>query len=83
MVAALDKRVKCVVSQVPTISGWEGMLRRIQPGDWSGMSAQFDQDRMARFKGQPPKMVPMVTDPIIKTSLLTLAETLGIFLWVN
>ena len=83
VVAALDKRVKCVVSQVPTISGWEGMLRRIQPGDWSGMSAQFDQDRMARFKGQPPKMVPMVTDPIIKTSLLTLAETLGIFLWVN
>src|ERR1700704_5335525 len=30
VVAAIDKRVKCVVSQVPTISGFRGMLRRIQ-----------------------------------------------------
>jgi len=34
VVAAIDKRVKCVVSQVPTISGYRGMLRRIQPGAW-------------------------------------------------
>lgn len=63
VVAALDKRVKCVVSQVPTISGWEGMLRRIPPADWPDMLAKFDQDRMNRFKGQAPQMIPMITNP--------------------
>jgi len=63
VVAAIDRRVKCVVSQVPTISGFRGMLRRIQPGAWEGLRKSFDDDRMNRFLGKPPKMVPMVTDP--------------------
>ncbi len=63
VVAALDKRVKCVVSQVPTISGWETTLRRVRPSDLAQLRAQFDQDRMDRFKGSPPKMLPMITDP--------------------
>lgn len=63
VVAALDKRVKCVVSQVPTISGWQGMLRRAQPADLANFRTQFDQDRQNRFNGLPPKLVPMVMDP--------------------
>jgi dipeptidyl aminopeptidase/acylaminoacyl peptidase len=63
VVAALDKRVKCVVSQVPTISGWEGTLRRVQPGDLAKLRQEFNQDRQNRFQGLPPKMVPMITDP--------------------
>lgn len=66
VVAAIDKRVKCVVSQVPTISGWEGMLRRIQPGELNKLRSEFDEDRMNRFNGLPPKMVPMITDPANK-----------------
>ncbi len=66
VVTALDKRVKCVVSQVPTISGWEATLRRLQPGDLDNLREQFNQDRMNRFKGLPPKMVPMITDPEAK-----------------
>ena len=62
VVAALDKRVKCVVSQVPTISGWQTMLRRVQPADWENLREKFNQDRHDRFKGLPPKLVPMVTD---------------------
>jgi fermentation-respiration switch protein FrsA (DUF1100 family) len=63
VVAALDKRVKCVVSQVPTISGWEGHLRRVQPGDLDKLHREFNQDRINRFKGLPPKTIPTVTDP--------------------
>lgn len=63
VVAAIDKRVKCVVSQVPTISGWEGTLRRVQPGDLNKLREAFNEDRMNRFKGEAPKMAPMVTDP--------------------
>jgi dipeptidyl aminopeptidase/acylaminoacyl peptidase len=66
VVAAIDRRVKCVVAQVPTISGWRGMLRRVQPSDWHNLRMQFDTDRLNRFLGQPPKMIPMVTDPNAK-----------------
>jgi dipeptidyl aminopeptidase/acylaminoacyl peptidase len=63
VVAALDKRVKCVVSQVPTISGWEGFLRRTQPGDIEALRKEFNQDRINRFNSLSPKMIPMITDP--------------------
>ncbi len=63
VVAALDRRVKCVVSQVPTISGWQNMLRRVQPADWITLRVQFDQDRQNRFNGLSPKLVPMITNP--------------------
>ncbi len=63
VVAALDRRVQCVVSQVPTISGWQSMLRRVQPADWIALRAQFDQDRQNRFNGLSPKLVPMITNP--------------------
>jgi cephalosporin-C deacetylase-like acetyl esterase len=63
VVAAIDKRVKCVVSQVPTISGWETMLRRVHPGQWADLRKQFEDDRLNRFLGHAPKTVPMITDP--------------------
>jgi hypothetical protein len=63
VVTALDKRVKCVVSQVPTISGWNGMLRRVSPKDWAAMYQDFDADRMNRFLGKEPAMRPMIEAP--------------------
>lgn len=63
VVAAIDKRVKCVVSQVPTASGWRGMLRRVFPDNWHTTLEKFNQDRMERFLGNPPKKVPIISDP--------------------
>jgi hypothetical protein len=63
VVAAIDRRVGCVVSQVPTISGWESTLRRIPPQALAGQRRAFDADRLERFLGRAPKMVPMVVDP--------------------
>lgn len=63
VVAAIDKRVKCVVSQVPTISGWNGMLRRIAPGEQQSLRKKFDADRLNRFLGKAPQMLPMVSNP--------------------
>ena len=63
VVAALDKRVKCVVSQVPTISGWQTTLRRIQPGQLTKLQQEFIQDRLERFQAKPPKMVAMISEP--------------------
>ena len=63
VVAAIDKRVKCLVSQVPTISGWRTMLRRRHPGEWERHRQELNQDRLNRFLGKPPTLVPIVNDP--------------------
>jgi cephalosporin-C deacetylase-like acetyl esterase len=63
VVGAIDRRVGCVVAQVPTISGWESTLRRIAPPALADQRRAFDADRLERFRGGPPQMVPMVVDP--------------------
>jgi uncharacterized protein len=57
VVGAIDRRVGCVVSQVPTISGRESTLRRIPPQALAGQRRAFDADRLERFRGGPPKTV--------------------------
>jgi hypothetical protein len=60
VVGAIDRRVKCVVSQCPTISGWRNALRRF-PGDaLPAMKERFQNDRHARFRGEPPAMIPIL-----------------------
>ena len=63
VVGAIDRRVGCVVAQVPTISGWESTLRRTAPAALAGQRQAFDADRRGRFRGEAPTMVPMVVDP--------------------
>jgi uncharacterized protein len=53
-VGALDRRVRCVVAQVPTISGYQSFLRRTG-GNPHAARAAFDQDRAARLRGEPPR----------------------------
>jgi len=65
VVAAVDRRVRCVVAQVPTINGWQSTLRRIAPQALPGQRDAWDADRLERYKGNPPKMVPMVVDPAV------------------
>ena len=62
VVGAVDRRVRCVVSQCPTISGWRNTLRRYPADGLAEMRVRFDIDRRARFAGQSPAMVPIVSD---------------------
>lgn len=56
VVGALDRRVRCVVAQCPTISGHRNFLRR-NPGDAvTAMRARFDADRRRRFSGGEPEL---------------------------
>ncbi len=65
VVGAIDRRVKCVVSQVPVVSGYRNLLRQIRPDLLPQVRAGFDADREARFAGKPPAMIPMVSeDPL-------------------
>jgi hypothetical protein len=62
VVAATDRRVKCVVSQVPTISGYKNTLRSIPTDKFDAFLAELNEDRLNRAKGLPPKMVPISTE---------------------
>ena len=62
VVGAIDKRVKCVVSQVPLISGHANGQRLIRADYFAGFRGMFDADRRARYAGQPPAMVPVVAE---------------------
>lgn len=56
-VAALDKRVKAVVSQVPFISGLANMRRVFREEEMESLRQRFDADRVARYKGDDPAMI--------------------------
>jgi uncharacterized protein len=72
VVGAIDRRVRCVVSQVPLVSG-HGNFRALVRADFiAGFREQFDADRVARFRGDPPAMVPVVDeDPLAPSALPT------------
>ncbi len=62
VVGAIDRRVSCVVSQVPVVSGYRNLMRQIRPDLMAEVRAQFDADREARFRGEPPGMIPIVSE---------------------
>jgi len=64
IVGAIDKRVKCVVSQVPVVSGYRNAHRAVREDFIPELLTRFRADRDARYAGQPPAMVPVVSlDP--------------------
>src|SRR6516165_2661773 len=72
VVAAIDRRVKAVVSQVPLISGHDNLRALVRADFIAGFRQQFDADRLARFGGEPPAMVPVVDkDPLAPSALPT------------
>ena len=72
VVGAIDRRVRCVVSQVALISGYRNFQRFIRQDMMGELRAQFDADREARFNGAKPAMVPVVSaDPLVPSALPT------------
>ena len=62
VVGAVDRRVKCVVSQVPLVSGHDNARRLIRPDCLAAIRKIFADDRRVRMAGKPPAMIPVVAD---------------------
>jgi uncharacterized protein len=62
VVAALDRRVRCVVSQVPLVSGLANARRLIRADVFAVLRQMFDADRAARYAGKEPEMIQVVWD---------------------
>jgi fermentation-respiration switch protein FrsA (DUF1100 family) len=78
VVAALDRRVKCVVAQVPLTYGFESARRLIRGDMWAGLRAAFDADRAARARGEAGATMP-VTAPEGQPCALPTADTYEFF----
>lgn len=62
VLGATDRRLRCVVAQVPTISGYEQGLRRISPDALPALEHAFDEDERAQLRGEPPRRQAVVSD---------------------
>ncbi|MFZ1428260.1 MAG: alpha/beta hydrolase [Geminicoccaceae bacterium] len=72
VVGAIDRRVKCVVAQVPLASGHDNARRLIRADYLAGVQGMFAADRRARMAGKPPAMIPVVAeDPAAPSALPT------------
>lgn len=72
VVAATDRRVKAVATQVPLIDG-DANFRQLVRADYvDGFREQFNQDRRARAAGEEPASVEVVNpDPTAPSALPT------------
>ena len=62
VLATTDRRLRCVVAQVPTIDGYEQGLRRVQPDAVASLEEALAEDERAQFRGEPPRMQAIVRD---------------------
>lgn len=64
VLGAIDRRIKCVVSQVPLISGRRAARRLIRADLIAGVERMCAEDRRNRYNGEAPSMIPVVSpDP--------------------
>jgi len=66
MLGATDRRLRCIVAQVPTISGYEQGLRRVSPDATPALEHAFNDDERAQLRGEPPRRQAVVSsDPSV------------------
>jgi fermentation-respiration switch protein FrsA (DUF1100 family) len=64
VLGATDRRLRAVVAQVPTISGYQQSLRRVAPDQVAALEAAFIDDERRRFRGDAPATQAVVgSDP--------------------
>jgi hypothetical protein len=72
VLGATDRRVRCVVAQVPTTSGYQQGLRRVAPDAVAALEEAFAQDDRAQFRGEPTRYQAIVSsDPAVPASYRT------------
>ena len=61
VLGATERRLRCVVAQVPTISGFEQSLRRIAPENVRLFEELLADDDRAQLHGEPPRRQVVVS----------------------
>src|SRR5271170_1155641 len=80
VLGATDRRLRCVVAQVPTISGYEQGLRRVSPDATPALEHAFNEDERARLRGEPPRRQAVVSGDLSVPAAYRSQEAIGFFL---
>ncbi|KID83621.1 Esterase/lipase [Metarhizium guizhouense ARSEF 977] len=78
-VAAVDRRVKVVLSQVPCVNGWDSFHRLIRPDLVAGLNQLFQDDRHGRAQGKAAGVLPVVEQGMHKPSALHTPDSYAYF----
>jgi fermentation-respiration switch protein FrsA (DUF1100 family) len=62
VLGATDRRIRCVASQVPLISGYRNARRLIRADVIAAVEGMCAEDRLKRYRGEPPAMLPVVSE---------------------
>ena len=69
VLGATDRRLRAVVAQVPTISGYQQSLRRVAPDQVTALEAAFADDERRQFQGESPATQAVVSaDPSVRAA---------------
>lgn len=80
VLGATDRRLKAIVSQVPTISGFEQGLRRIAPDAVAGIETVFAEDERARARGEEPRRQLIVSNDMTKPAAYRAQDAIDFYL---
>jgi hypothetical protein len=61
VLGATDRRIGCVIAQVPTISGYEQGLRHVPPQAVAALEAALNDDERGQARGEPPRRQAIVS----------------------
>lgn len=70
VVAATDKRARCVVAQVPFVKGHHAFLQKKRPDLWEIIQNKYAADHKAQVAGKRPMMTPVVTKDPEKSAVM-------------
>ena len=77
--AAIDRRVRAIVGQVPLVTGSLSFTQLVRIDNWAATEEMFAADRLARLAGEPPAMVPVVDDNPMTPSALPTSDSFEFF----
>src|SRR6202047_5150731 len=80
VLGATDRRIACVVSQVPTISGYQQGLRRVAPEGIAALEAALNDDERAQLSGEPPRRQTTVSADVAVPAAYRTKEAIDFYL---
>lgn len=72
VLGATDRRLRAIVTQVPTIDGYASGLRRLPPDRVASLEEVFNEDQRGQLRGEPPRTQRLVDlDPNVPAQFHT------------
>lgn len=79
VLGATDRRLRAIVAQVPTISGYQQSLRRVAPEHVAALEAAFIDDDRRQFRGEAPAVQAVVGDDPTVPAAYRSAEAISFY----